>query len=171
MGTAHHRKGTLPSAIRITQRPVRPESKLLPVQTSDETATAARLFVLVIGAALVVGGIAGFAYEASFGTGDSYVSDNILGVFPTNGWDNVLHLAAGLACLAAASRAPRAMSMALGAGFTALAIWGFIVTDHGSGNLLEAIPVGPEDNILHLAVGLSGIAAALVSRRPPAAVA
>jgi hypothetical protein len=143
------------------------------VRESDETATAARLFVLVIGIALVIGGIAGFAYESSFGTGDSYVSDNILGVFPTNGWDNLLHLAAGLACLVAASRGPRAMSLALGAGFTALAIWGFIVTDHGSGNLIDVIPVGTEDNLLHLALGLTGIAAGLVSgrRRPPAAAA
>ena len=141
------------------------------MRSSDETATAARLFVLVIGAALVVGGIAGFAYEASFGTGSSYVSDNILGVFPTNGWDNILHLAAGLACLAAASRAPRAMALTLGAGFTVLAIWGFLETDHGAGNLLDVIPVATEDNILHLAIGLSGIAAGLVSPRPPAAVA
>ena len=141
------------------------------MRSSDETATAARLFVLVVGAALVIGGIAGFAYEASFGTGSAYVSDNILGVFPTNGWDNVLHLAAGLACLAAASRGPRAMSLALGAGFTALAIWGFIETDHGAGNLLDVIPVATKDNILHLALGLSGIAAGLVSRPPPAAVA
>ena len=141
------------------------------MRPSDETATAARLFVLVVGAALVIGGIAGFAYEASFGTGSSYVSDNILGVFPTNGWDNILHLAAGLACLAAASRAPRAMALTLGAGFTVLAIWGFLETDHGAGNLLDVIPVATEDNILHLAIGLSGIAAGLISPRPPAAVA
>jgi hypothetical protein len=144
----------------------------MPLQTSDDSATAARLFVLVVGTALVIGGIAGFAYEASFGTGASYVSDNILGVFPTNGWDNVLHLAAGFACLVAASRAPRAMALVLGAGFTVLAVWGFLVTDHGAGNLLDAIPVATEDNILHLAIGLSGIAAGLLSsRRPPAAVA
>jgi len=141
------------------------------VRPSDQTATAARLFVLVVGTALVIGGIAGFAYESSFGTGASYVSDDILGTFPTNGWDNILHLAAGLACLAAASRAPRAMALVLGAGFTVLAIWGFIVTDHGAGNLLDVIPVATADNILHLAIGLSGIAAGLISPRPPAAVA
>jgi hypothetical protein len=138
------------------------------MRPSDDTATAARLYVLVVGAALVIGGIAGFAYESSFGTGESYVSDNILGVFPTNGWDNVLHLAAGVACLLAASRAPRAMALAIGAGFTALAVWGFIVTDHGFGNIVDAIPVGTEDNFLHLALGLTGIAAGLLSPgRPP----
>ena len=133
----------------------------------DETATAARLFVLLAGAALVIGGIAGFAYEASFGTGDSYVSDNILGIFPTNGWDNILHLAAGLACLAAASRAPRAMALVLGAGFTVLGIWGILETDRGVGSLLDTIPVGTEDNLLHLALGLTGIAAGLLSTRRP----
>ena len=141
------------------------------MDSNDSSATAARLFVLVIGAALVIGGIAGFAYEASFGTGEEYVSDNILGIFPTNGWDNILHLAAGLACLVAASRAPRIMALVLGACFTVLAIWGFLETDHGAGSLLDAIPVGTEDNILHLALGLSGIAAAMLTPRPPAAPA
>ncbi len=140
-----------------------PDDLLTKMSPSDETATAARLFVLVVGAALVIGGIAGFAYESSFGTGESYVSDNILGTFPTNGWDNVLHLAAGVACLIAASRAPRAMALAVGAGFTALGVWGLIVTDHGVGNLLDTIPVGTEDNILHLTLGLTGIAAGLLS--------
>ena len=133
------------------------------MRPSDDTATAARLYVLVVGAALVIGGVAGFAYESSFGTGESYVSDDILGIFPTNGWDNVLHLAAGVACLIAASRAPRPMALAIGAGFTILGVWGMIVTDHGVGNLVDAIPVGTEDNLLHLALGLTGIAAGLLT--------
>jgi hypothetical protein len=136
-----------------------------------DTATAASLFVLLCGAALVIGGIAGFAYESSFGTGDTYVSDDILGIFPTNGWDNTLHLLAGIACLAAASRAPRAMALALGAGFTVLAVWGYIETDRGVGNLLDTIPVGTEDNLLHLALGLTGIAAGLLTPSRPAAPA
>lgn len=141
------------------------------MRNETDTATAARLFVLLCGAALVIGGIAGFAYESSFGTGDSYVSDDILGIFPTNGWDNTLHLLAGVACLIAASRAPRAMALALGAGFTVLAVWGFLETDRGVGTLLDTIPVGTEDNLLHLALGLTGIAAGLISPRPPAAPA
>lgn len=136
-----------------------------------DSATAARLFVLLCGAALVVGGVAGFAYESSFGTGEEFVSDDILGIFPTNGWDNTLHLLAGFACLAAASRAPRAMALALGAGFTVLAIWGFAETEGGVGSLLDTIPVATEDNFLHLALGLTGIAAGLLTPRPPAAPA
>lgn len=137
-----------------------------------EGATAARLFVLLVGAALVIGGIAGFFYEADFGTGASFVSDEILGLFPTNGWDNLLHLLAGAACLAAATRAPRPMALAIGALFTVLGFWGLLVTDQGAGSLLETIPVGTEDNLLHLAVGLIAIAAGLAGSsgggRPPA---
>jgi len=137
-------------------------------QASD--ATAARLFVLLVGGALLIGGIAGFLYEADFGTGDGLVSDDIIGVFPTNGWDNLFHLIAGLACLAAASRAPREMALAIGALFTVAALWGLLATDRGVGSLAETIPVSTEDNLLHLAVGLTAIAAGLLGRsgRPAA---
>jgi hypothetical protein len=128
---------------------------------ADE-ATAARLFVLLVGSALLIGGIAGFFYEADFGTGGGLVSDDILGVFPTNGWDNLLHVIAGLACLAAASRAPRQMALAIGALFTVAAVWGLLVTDRGVGTIADTIPVSTEDNLLHLAVGLTAIAAGLV---------
>lgn len=135
-------------------------------QRADQ-ATPARLFVLVAGAALVIGGIGGFFYESDFGTGSELVADEILGLFPTNGWDNVLHLLAGFACLAAARRAPRAMALAVGTGFTVLAVWGMIETEGPLGSLLDVIPVDTEDNLLHLALGLSGIAAAVATPRTP----
>ena len=125
--------------------------------------TPARLFVLIVGAALVLGGVAGFFYEADFGVGGDLVSDEILGTFPTSGWDNLMHLLAGIACLAAASRAPRPMALLLGAGFTVLAVWGFLVTEGGFGTILDLLPVGTADNLLHLLVGLAGIAAGLLS--------
>lgn len=138
----------------------------------DRAATPARLFVLVVGAALVIGGIAGFFYEADFGVGDDLVTDNILDTFPTSGWDNLMHLLAGIACLAAASRAPRPMALLLGAGFTVLALWGLLVTDRGFGTIVDVLPVSTEDNLLHLLVGLTGIATGLLSAgggdRPPA---
>lgn len=134
-----------------------------------QDASAARLFVLLVGAALVVGGIAGFFYEPSFSTGGDLVADDILGIFPTNGWDNVFHLIAGVACLASASRGARAMALAIGGLFTLLALWGLIATD-SVGDLLDVVPVSTEDNLLHLAVGLTGLAAGLASpASPPAA--
>ena len=71
---------------------------------TEEAAGPSRLFVLLVGTALVLGGIAGFFYESEFDTGAALSTDNILGIFPTSGWDNVLHLVVGLACLASASR-------------------------------------------------------------------
>ena len=147
------------------------------MRDQPEQPSAARLYLLLLGAALVVGGIAGFAYEAAFGTGDDYVSDNILGIFPTNGWDNLFHLVAGVICLASASRFPLRMALGIGILFAALGIWGMLVTERGAGALLETIPVATEDNLLHLAIGLIGIAAAAPlgrdfgggGGRPPAA--
>lgn len=142
----------------------------MPDQTDD--ATAARLFVLLVGSALVIGGIAGFFYESDFGTGGDLVSDDIFGVFPTNGWDNLFHLIAGFACLVAASRAPRQMALAIGALFTVVAVWGMLETNRGVGSLADTIPVSTEDNLLHLAVGLTAIAAGLLDvRGRPAAPA
>ena len=132
-------------------------------------ASPARLFVLLAGAALVIGGVAGFFYESDFGTGPDLVADDILGVFPTNGWDNALHLLAGIAALAAASRAPRPMTLALGAGFTVLATWGMLESENGVASLVDVIPVDTEDSLLHLALGLTGIAAGLASAKAPPA--
>lgn len=142
------------------------------MQQSSDQASPARLFVLLIGAALVIGGIAGFFYEADFGTGERMVADDVLGIFPTNGWDNLMHLIAGFACLLAASRGPRQMALAIGGLFTVLAVWGLLVSDGGVGSLLDVIPVDTGDNLLHLAIGLTGIAAGMAgARRPPPAVA
>ena len=64
------------------------------------------------------------------------------------------------------------LDMLIGALFTVLGLWGLLVTDQGSGSLLDTIPVGTEDNLLHLAVGLTAIAAGFAGSggagRPPA---
>lgn len=131
-----------------------------PRANADGGAPIARLFALIVGAALVIGGIAGFFYEPSFGTGADFKADDVLGAFPTNGWDNLLHLIAGLAGLATASRAPRRYALILGAAFVLLAIWGSSVADR-SATVADLLPVGDADNLLHLAVGVAGIGAGL----------
>ena len=73
-----------------------------------ETRSPAQVFALVIGATLVVVGIAGFFYNASFGTGDGTDRDAVLGfvagdgdeifnLIPVNTEANVLHLLIGFA--------------------------------------------------------------------------
>jgi hypothetical protein len=115
---------------------------------------------LIAGAALVIGGVAGFFYGPSCVTGTGLEADDVLVTIPTNGWDNLLHLLAGLIGLAAASRAPRHYPLILGAAFVLLAIWGSSVADRGA-TIADLLPVGDADNLLLLAVGVAGIGAGL----------
>lgn len=127
--------------------------------------TAARLFLLVVGAGLVLGGIGGFIYESDFGRGEDLVSDDIVGIFPTNGIDNVLHLVAGVISLVAASRAARPAALAVGGLLALIGIWGLLETERGFGTLAETIPVDTADNLLHLLLGIAGLAAASLGSR------
>jgi|SRR5215216_730300 len=120
-----------------------------------QAASPARLYATVVGAVLTIGGIIGFFYSSSFGSpGDV---DAIFGIFDVNGWHNVLHLTTGLLGLAAAAYAARAYALAFGLLYVVLALWGFVV---GSGDsILGIIPVNTADNVLHLVIGVLGLAA------------
>jgi hypothetical protein len=116
--------------------------------------TPARLYAGVVGAVLVIAGIAGFFYSSSFGSPGE--TDEVLGLLGVNGWHNVVHIttgAIGLLCMGAAARAYAGI---FGVVYLAIAVWGFII---GNDNLLGFIPVNTEDSFLHLALGLLGIAA------------
>lgn len=105
-----------------------------------EPASPARLYAAVVGALLVVLGILGFFYDASFGDLDSY--EEALGGLQVNGWLNLFYVATGALGLLAASAAARPFALLAGLLFTALAIVGW-----GTG-------------WLQLAIGLLGLAAA-----------
>jgi hypothetical protein len=123
-----------------------------------ESSSPAQLYATLVGATLVIAGILGFFYEASFETGVPGVeSDKVLGILAVNGWHNLVHLSAGLLGLAAAA-AGAARSYALGFGliYLVLSIWGFA---DGDNVILSFLPVNDEDNVLHLILGLTGLAA------------
>lgn len=121
-----------------------------------EAASPARLYATVVGALLVVLGIVGFFYSASFGSPGSV--EAALGVLRVNAWLNVFHTATGALGLLAAGYASRQYALGLGVVYTALAIWGFAI---GAGNvILGFLAASGGDNFLHLAVGLLGLAAA-----------
>jgi hypothetical protein len=127
-----------------------------------------RLFALVVGATLVAAGVIGFLYESAFSSDES-VRDAVFGVLDVNGWHNLVHLATGLVALAMAGRRPVAFALGFGVVYLAVAVWGFLVGDGGS--ILSIVPVNTEDNVLHLVLGLSGLAVyAMVrgERRSPA---
>jgi hypothetical protein len=125
------------------------------------SATPARLYCTLVGAVLVIAGIIGFFYSSSFDTGTANVAadtDDVFGILGVNGWHNVLHIALGLLALAVAGSASGARAYCLGIGlvYVVLAIWGFVDSDN---ILLGVIPVDNEDNVLHLILGLVGLAA------------
>lgn len=133
-----------------------------------ESSSPARLFATLVGGALVVLGIVGFFYDASFDTGRELQSDEIFGIFAVNGWHNLLHITTGLLGLACAGYAARQYSLGIGLAYVIIAIWGFATAKHGHGDLLDLVPVNSEDNFLHLLIGLTGLGAgaATATTRP-----
>jgi hypothetical protein len=135
-----------------------------------EGASPARLYATVVGGVLVIAGIIGFFYSASFGSpGDT---DDIFGILSVNAWHNIFHIVSGGIGLLVAGFAARQYALWLGIIYLVLTVWGFII---GSGDsILGFIPINTEDNILHLVLGLLGVGAAIatpVEERPrPAAV-
>jgi Domain of unknown function (DUF4383) len=123
----------------------------------NETSPA-RLYALVIGAVLVVAGIIGFFYSSDFGSPGEV--DGVLGILDVNGWHTVVHIATGLLGLAAfagGAYAARCYALGVGAVYILVAAWGSIVGD--GDQILGFLPVNTEDNVLHLLIGVAGLAA------------
>jgi hypothetical protein len=116
----------------------------------------ARLYATAVGAGLIVFGIVGFFYSASFGSPGEV--DEVFGIFAVNAWANVLHILSGALGLLVAGYAARQYSLWLGAVYVVLALWGFAL---GSGEaILGLLPVDAGTNLLHLVLGALGVAAA-----------
>lgn len=126
-----------------------------------EPPSPARLYATVVGALLVIVGIVGFFYSASFGSPGEV--DDVLGLFVVNGWENVLHILTGAIGLFVAGYAARQYALALGALYLIAALWGFAIG--GGDAVLGLFPVNAADNLLHAILGVLGILAALGSPR------
>jgi hypothetical protein len=123
----------------------------------------AQVFCLVVGITLVAAGILGFFYNASFGTGDGTERDAVLGILDVNAWHNIVHIATGGIALALAGSysGSRTYAIAFGAVYLVVTLLGFIAGD--GEEIFNVIPVNTEDNVLHLLLGLAGIAAGLAT--------
>jgi Domain of unknown function (DUF4383) len=140
--------------------------------TLDERPPA-QVYALVIGLTLVVAGIAGFFYSASFSTGDGTERDAVLAILDVNGWHNLVHIASGAIGLfvAGSYRGARIYALGLGLVYLVVAALGFIAGD--GDEIFNLIPVNTEDNFLHLLIGIAGIGAGLATpaREPRPAAA
>jgi hypothetical protein len=136
-----------------------------------EETSPARLYCLLVGGVLVISGIIGFFYEASFKTGDSIRADDVFGILAVNGWHNLVHISIGALLLVAAGSVARGAALFVGILYIVLCVLGFIATsDNGIGfiaendTLIDLVPVNNEDNVLHLILGITGVIAAYASR-------
>ena len=126
-----------------------------------EGASPARLYATVVGAVLVIAGIIGFFYSASFGSPGEV--DDVFGILSVNAWHNIVHILTGALGLLLAGYAAREYALGLGVVYLVIAVWGFII---GSGDsILGFIPINTEDDFLHLILGILGIAAGLATPR------
>jgi hypothetical protein len=127
------------------------------------TRTPAELYAAIVGAALVLAGVIGFAYSQSFGSpGDV---DAVFGLLDVNGWHNVVHIVTGGLGLLSLRYAARTYALGLGVVYIAVAIWGFALGS--SGEILGFLPINTEDNVLHLLLGISGLAAGFATASRP----
>lgn len=111
-----------------------------------EPPSPARLYATLAGALLVVLGIVGFFYDASFTSPDDL--QRALGVIEVNAWFNLLYVVTGAIGVLVAGVASRPYSLAMGLLYTLLGIFG----------------VGAD--WLHLTIGILGLAAAAGTPRP-----
>jgi hypothetical protein len=124
-----------------------------------EGASPARLYATVVGAVLVLAGIIGFFYSASFGSPGNV--DDVFGILSVNAWHNIVHILTGAIGLLVAGYAARQYALGLGVIYLVIAIWGFVI---GSGeSILGFIPINTADDFLHLILGVLGIGAAMAT--------
>jgi hypothetical protein len=130
--------------------------------STGTTRSPAQLYALIFGAVLTVAGIIGFFYNSDF-TSNIHDRDAVFGILDVNGWHNVVHIATGVLGLAAAGAYASSRGYALGLGvvYIVVAVWGFIIGDGHS--ILSIVPVNTEDNVLHLLIGIAGIAAGMAT--------
>jgi hypothetical protein len=127
-----------------------------------QTSSPAQLYASLVGVALVITGIIGFFYEASFDTGVPGVeADEVFGILAVNGWHNLFHIVAGLFGLAAAAGGwARTYALGFGLIYLVLGIWGFA---DGDEVILDFLPVNDEENVLYLILGVLGLGAGAAS--------
>ena len=114
--------------------------------------TPAQWFCLLGGALLLGRGLFGFAFlDSDFST-------------PGEGWHHLIHLASGVALLAAYATGveiARVAAIAFGIGYASLAVAGVVEGDTAFG----LIGADAADKLFHTVIGLASLAAGLASSR------
>jgi hypothetical protein len=135
-----------------------------------EGRSPAQLYSLVFGAILLLAGIIGFFFSASFAAGEAVETNAyVLDILAVNAWHNIVHILTGLIGLLVVGSYAGARVYALGLGvvYLLVTVLGFAMEPA----IFTLIPVNLEDNILHLLIGVAGVAAGLATPAQPAPTA
>lgn len=104
-----------------------------------------KTIITILGVVFVAIGILGFIPGLT-------PDDQLLGIFAINPIHNIIHLASGIAALAAVSSSPQATRLyaqVFGVVYALVTVLGFI---SGEGDLLGLVSINQADNFLHLAI-------------------
>lgn len=134
------------------------------VDDRETKRTPAQWFSYIVGAVLILAGIAGFFADATFDSGNLVDGDTLLGL-EVNGFHNVVHIASGLLLLLAAPKraTAKAVALAVGATYVVVTAWGVI----DGNDVFRLIPVNTPDEFLHGALAAGGLLTGLISRGGP----
>ena len=121
----------------------------------------AKTFAMVLGVVMLLVGVLGYMLNPTGGL--------LLGIFAVNGAHNAIHLATGIAGLAAAFMGwARMFCQVFGAIYLLVGVLGFVATD-SSGMLLGVVHNNMADNVLHLAIGGAAAFVGFVGNKAPTA--
>lgn len=124
--------------------------------------TPGELIAAALGAVYVLVGIIGFFVTSGVGFAATKGND-LLGVFQVNPLHNIVHLAIGVALLAAfyaGAAATRAVATVIGAVYLIVGVAGFFVKGTDANILALNLP----DHLLHLGTGAALLVAAALTR-------
>jgi hypothetical protein len=121
----------------------------------------AKTFAMVLGVVLLLVGILGYVLNPAGG--------HLLGILAVNGAHNAIHVASGIAGIAAALMGwGRLYCQAFGVIYLLVGVLGLVATDT-SGMLLGLIHNNMADNVLHLAIGGAAAYVGFADKTPVAA--
>ena len=126
------------------------------------TSSPARLYCTLVGAVLVIAGIIGFFYSSGFDTGVTGVAkdtDDVFGILAVNGWHNIVHILLGVLALVAAGSTYGARDLLPRRSASSTCCSRSGASSTTTAVILGLIPLNDEDNVLHLILGLTGLAA------------
>lgn len=131
--------------------------------------STAQTVALLFGAVFLVTGIAGFIPGITTHYGDLSFAGHgsgakLLGVFQTSVLHNIVHLLFGLAGIGMAKTWEGARTYLVGGGVLYLVLFVYGLFAHGQSSA-NFVPVNSADNVLHVVLGVSMVAAGLAMKR------